>query len=755
MFQALHLIPSAGADFAASARDMVRDTARSLILALGGVCLALAVATAFDRGTRFTVNVWAVVPLLGLCSLAAYLLLERCFVLAQAIWLTGVASAALLEMVVSQRPEAILILGLVPFAAVLSLGWHAGLAAEAGVGALVLWVLHSPTMPALSVPLAMATVLGGATVALLAWAAQRPLLAAAYWSAQLYEQAREKMDQAREQGLELQQVREDLIQANRELARLSDRLRAMYRVAEEARRAKEEFVANVSHELRTPLNMIIGFSEMIVEAPQIYGAKLPPALLSDIAAIHLNSRNLARLVDDVLDLSQVEAGRMALTKEWTHLPGLIEAAVLAVRPLLEAKGLTLEAEVPTDLPPLFCDSTRVRQVVLNLLSNAGRFTERGGIRIRAQCQDGAVVVGVTDTGPGIAPEDQQRLFEPFQQLDGSIRRRHGGSGLGLAISKRFVEMHGGRMWLESQPGVGTTFFFSLPVETPVPHGQTRAETALRWFNPYDEVEYRLRTRPFKAPPPVAVPRFVLLDRGQTLSRIFTRYLEGFDTVTVSDANEALAELGRSPAQGLVINASPFVEQPISREQLSALPYNTPAVTCWVPGEDETARRLGVVRYLVKPVNRETLLTALDELQKPITSVLVVDDEADALRLFARMLASSGRNYQILRAKSGLRALSLLRERRPDVMLLDLIMPGMDGFQVLEAKAQDAAIRDVPVVVVSSRDPQGEPIVSDMLTVTRAGGLSVRDLLACIRALSEILSPPRPPSDRESPGTPAA
>ncbi len=712
-------------------------------------------ATAFDRGTRFTVNVWAVLPLLAASSMAAYVLLERCFVAAQAIWLAGLAAAGLLEMAVSQRPEAVLIVGLVPLVAVLGLGWQAGLAAEVGVAALVWWALRSPAMPVVGVPLALATVLGGAVVALLAWAAQRPLLAAAYWSAQFYEQARQKMDQAREQGLELQQIREDLIHANQELARLSDRLRAMYRVAEESRRAKEEFVSNVSHELRNPLNMIIGFSEMIVEAPQIYGAKLPPALLSDIAAIHLNSRNLARLVDDVLDLSQVEAGRMALTKEWTHLPGLIEAAVLAVRPLLEAKGLTLEADVPADLPPLFCDSTRVRQVVLNLLSNAGRFTEHGGIRIRARCEDGAVVVGVTDTGPGIAPQDQQRLFEPFQQLDGSIRRRHGGSGLGLAISKRFVEMHGGRMWLESQPGVGTTFYFSLPVETPVSRAQAQADTALRWFNPYDEVEYRLRTRPFKAPPPVAVPRFVVLDRGQTLARIFTRYLEGYEAVAVPDAGEALAELSRSPAQALVINASPFVEQPMAREQLSALPYNTPAVTCWVPGEDETARRLGVVRYLVKPVNRETLFATLDELAQPISSVLIVDDQADALRLFARMLASSGRNYQILRAKSGPRALSLLRERHPDVMLLDLIMPGMDGFQVLEAKAQDAAIRDVPVVVISSRDPQGEPIVSDMLTVTRAGGLSVRDLLACIRALSEILSPPRPPGDRELPGTSAA
>jgi CheY-like chemotaxis protein/anti-sigma regulatory factor (Ser/Thr protein kinase) len=412
-----------------------------------------------------------------------------------------------------------------------------------------------------------------------------------------------------------------------------------------------------------------------------------------------------------------------------------------VQALFESKGLDLETEVSPDLPRLFCDGTRIRQVVINLLSNAGRFTEQGGVRVRAWREQGSVVVSVADTGPGIAPQDQARLFEPFQQLDGSIRRRHAGSGLGLSISRKFVEMHGGKMRLESQVGAGTTITFSLPLEMPPPVARAGGDAA-RWIHPY--LQYEARTRRSKAPAPAVLPRYVLLERGETLRRLCSRYLPGFEIASVRDLDEAIRELSRSPAQALIVNAPPCPRdggyECATVEPLAHLPHRTPAIACWVPGEGETARRLGVVRYLVKPVTRQVLLSTLESLGEGVKSVLLVDDEPEALQLFTRVLSSAGRAYDVLQAKNGRRALSLLRERRPDVVLLDLIMPGMDGFQVLQEKSQDPAIRDIPVVVVSSRDPSGEPIVSDVLTVTRSGGLSVRDLLACIQALSEALSP---------------
>ncbi|MBC7239835.1 MAG: HAMP domain-containing histidine kinase, partial [Chloroflexi bacterium] len=205
---------------------------------------------------------------------------------------------------------------------------------------------------------------------------------------------------------------------------------------------------------------------MITEHPEIYGPSLPPALLADIAVIQRNSQHLASLVDDILDLSRAEAGRIALMKERVTVQELVDAAVVAVKPLFDSKGLYLRAEIAPEVPPIYCDRTRVRQVILNLLSNAGRFTAKGGVELRVTYYEGDVLFSVADTGPGIAPEDQQRVFEPFEQANTSLTRSAGSTGLGLSISKHFVEMHNGRMWLESELGKGTTVYFRLPVQEP-------------------------------------------------------------------------------------------------------------------------------------------------------------------------------------------------------------------------------------------------------------------------------------------------
>jgi len=753
MWYTLSKSQEADLDFIGAATDLLRSTSRNIILTTGGIYLAWHLVTTLTWPRTMGWNVWLITPIVALVCGLSYRLLSRQILAAQVVWQIGLATAITLAVCVFRQPQIAFFYALLPLMAVVILGWPACVLAEALVIALVLSLSYGLAVPLLPPDDGLMIVTGGALTGLVGWIAARTLLTVLQWSLFSYEQAREKMEEARGRRMELEQIQEDLIQANRELARLSDRLKAMHQVAQEARRAKEEFVANVSHELRTPLNMIIGFSEMITQAPRVYGVGLPPALLADITTIQRNSQHLSRLVDDVLDLSQIEAGRMALSKEWASLQEIVDAATLAVQPLFESKGLCLETEIPPDLPSIFCDSTRIRQVVINLLSNAGRFTERGGVRTRVWREKDHVVISVTDTGPGIALEDQEKLFEPFQQIDGSIRRRHGGSGLGLSISKRFVEMHEGKMWLESpstlhfdspkgdlgagEGGAGTTIYFSLPLNTP-PLTSLEAGGAKQWFSPY--YRYQVRTRRSKLPPLRVVPRFVLLEQGKTLQRLFDRYLEDVEIASVWDIDGAIGELSHSPAQALIVNAPSLKEVSVSTEQLTDLPYNTPAVTCWVPGEDDAALRLGVVRYLVKPVTRETLLLTVEELGDSVKSVLVVDDKPEVLQLFARMLSSAHRGYQVLRATSGQQALSMLRERQPDVMMLDLIMPGIDGFQVLREKSQDPSIREIPVIVISATDPTGEPIVSDTLTVTRCGGLSVRELLTCIQAISEILAP---------------
>jgi signal transduction histidine kinase len=610
MWYKLYTSRNADPDFARSATELLQSTARHIVLTTGGAYLMWHLVATVTWPNRMGWSVWLLTPIVAATFALSLRLLARRLVAAQVVWQVGLAMAITLAVYLFQRPEMAFFYTLLPLMAVVTVGWPGGLLAEVLVGALVWWLAHSPAAVPLSTAYGLVIVACGVLTGLLGCAAARAMLTVTQWSLFSFEQARQNMEEARDQRAELKQIQEDLIQANRELTRLSDRLKAMHQVAEEARRAKEEFVAHVSHELRTPLNMIIGFSEVITQSPQVYGASLPPALLADIAAIRRNSQHLAKLVDDVLDLSQIEAGRMGLSKGWTSLQEIIGAASTAVRNLFESKGLYLETEVPPDLPPVFCDSTRTRQVVLNLLSNAGRFTEQGGVRLKAGREDDRVVVSVSDTGSGIALEDQEKLFEPFQQLDVYIRRRQGGSGLGLAISKRFVEMHGGQMWLESSVGVGTTIYFSLPLET-VPPTVPASDGAQRWFSPYQQ--YEARTRRSKAPVPRLAPRFVILEKGDTLQRLFRRYMDDVEIISIREVEQAIAELNHSPAQALIVNAPLFEQMPVPMAQLTNLPYGTPAVAYWVPGADEAAQQLGVVRYLVKPVARKALLSTLEEL----------------------------------------------------------------------------------------------------------------------------------------------
>jgi signal transduction histidine kinase/CheY-like chemotaxis protein len=740
MWTTIGLSPEDRADFRSAATELLQATSRTLIFALSGIYLVFVIATGFWP-EQLSVEIWSVVPLVVLTCWVAYKLLDTHFVLAQFALIVGFGSAIFLGIWVSGYDGVLLFAALLPLLAAVTLGLLPALIVEAGVIMLVLMVTRMPGMPSIPFPTALYTILGGAITTVLGWAATHTLLTVTGWALYAFGEARERMDEAREHRVELTEVQADLLEVNQELARTTDRLRAMYQVAEESRRTKEAFVANVSHELRTPLNMIIGFSDMITQSPEVYGGDLPPALLSDIATINENSQQLARLINDVLDLSQVEAGSMALSKEWVDLTEIVEAAAFAVRPLFESKKLYLRLDLQKDLPQVFCDSTRIREVVLNLLSNAGRYTDSGGVTMRVEHRPQELAVTVTDTGPGISEADQARLFQPFHQLDGSLRRR-GGTGLGLSISKQFVEMHDGEMWLESEVGAGTTFGFKLPLRAPARIAAAQGDKASRWFNPHESPGYRERVRRSKASAPEVEPRLLLVETEEVLQRLFSRYMSDFETTRVVNLEAAVAELERTPAQALILNAPPTIGNGTA-SQLADLPYGTPAIRLWVPGESESRRELGLRHYLLKPITRDRLLAALDELSecegRSIETVLLVDDEPDALRLFARMLTSGERTYRVLRAKDGARALSLMRQRHPDVVLLDLIMPGVDGFQVLQHKALDPDIRDIPVIVVSSRDPAGEPIVSDQLTVTRRGGLSARDLLACIRAISEILS----------------
>jgi len=579
-------------------------------------------------------------------------------------------------------------------------------------------------------------------VALIAtWAAlgmmylvHRPIHQLARWSWEHFQRASDLLEQARDRQAELKEALDALAHANRQLTLTNEKLAAMRLVAEEAQKTKAAFVANVSHEFRTPLNMIIGLTDLLTETPEVYGERLHPELLQDLEIVHRNCEHLASMVNDVLHLSQLEAGRLALHREHIDLADIIDGALAVVRPLLNKKGLRLRVAVPDDLEEVYCDQTRIRQVILNLISNAVRFTEAGNIAVRAAQEGQWVVVSVSDTGPGISPDDAERIFEPFQQATKKLWRSQNGSGLGLSISKQFVELHGGRMWLESRVGVGSTFSFKLPISPLIePTGPPG-----RWIS---EGWVQRKSRRVDVPTARLEQRVILCDETGELWPLFSRYDDSAEFVDTRNLAQTTGELQRCPAQAVVLNAGSPDELWSLVEQARLRMPDVPIIGCSLPPRAGRALTSGAIDYLLKPLTRSALQGALEAVDRPVRRVLVVDDEEDALRLLARMLRACDGTLEIATASSGPQALEELRSSPPDLVLLDILMPDMDGWLVLAAKNREEAIRDIPVVIISAQDPQDQPLTSRAVVATMGEGLSISKLLRYSRQVSALLLQP--------------
>ncbi|MBI2940004.1 MAG: response regulator [Chloroflexi bacterium] len=580
------------------------------------------------------------------------------------------------------------------------------------------------------------------TAVALSWLITHPLYTALDWSWSSYQQALAKTREAEHHRGDLVRALKGLNEAYHRLGIVNRELARARQAADEARKLKARFAAFVSHELRLPLNIITGFSEMMVMSPGSYdGQTLPPTYRSDVEAIYRAAYHLSSLIDDVLDLSEIEAHQMGLQKEWTSLAEVVDEAGAAVSGLFQNKGLALAVDVPPDLPAIYADRTRIRQVVMNLLRNAARFTDAGGAQLSATVRDRDVVVDVADTGIGIAPGDLPHVFEEFRQLEAAGQRRAGGSGLGLTISKQFVEMHGGNMWVESRFGKGTTFRFSLPVSDNV------AASAIR--DPWD-------TWADAIPHPTQGDDAVVavLGQDQQVLRLLQRYLEGYRLIPAAHA-EALRQIAdEHVVQAVIVTETDGQHDRKAVSEVLSRGPAVPVIMCSVHlKRPEAARGLGVAEYLVKPVERERLGSALAALGE-INRVVVVDDDPEMARLLAVMVRSLAPHRRVWFALDGEEALDLIETHRPQAVLLDLLMPGMDGYEVLRRLRSSPDLRPIPVIVVTAGTAIGESVTAEISTITREGGLAVPELIHCLRsALDSLLS--SPDTRRGPPGAHAA
>jgi len=570
----------------------------------------------------------------------------------------------------------------------------------------------------------------------LARAYQERALRLAEWSAKQYQMGQSLQEEMKNRSQHLSQVMKDLAQVNRQVSLTNEKLAAARWAAEEAKKTKAAFVSNVSHEFRTPLNMIIGMTALLIDAHDIYDQAVPTALLEDLEIVHRNSVHLADMVNDVLDLSQVEAGRMALRREWTDLGEIIARSIDVVRPLLSRKNLALYVEIDDDLPKAYCDPIRIRQVIVNLLSNAARFTEKGGIEVQAGQEAQYVVVKVHDSGPGLSEEQSTLVFEPFRQAGLAGSEEAQGTGLGLSISKEFVELHGGRMWLESQVGVGSIFAFRLPVSPALDHTASPA----RWLS--EDWVWTDRQIEEQAELPVVRDRgrVLVCDGSGETSALLGRYEDRVDFVPVADVDDAVAELRRFPAQAVLMNAATpdeiWQRVEICRQRIQ----DTPILGCAIPLYSQSVHARGALDYVAKPVTPERLRAALGRLPEKPRRVLIVDDEPDGQRLLERMLKVCGLSAQVAVASDGQAGLELFATWHPDLVLLDIVLPDMTGWQFLKGK-DDRCLESVPVIVVSAHDPRDRPLESLVLMGTIGQGLSISRLLCCSQMMIELLAGP--------------
>jgi len=460
------------------------------------------------------------------------------------------------------------------------------------------------------------------------------------------------------------------------------------RQLEMASQHKSQFVASMSHELRTPLNAIIGLTEMMVSNAQRFGTE---KAAEPLRRVHRAGTHLLGLINQVLDLSKIEAGKLELSPEAVNLAPLLEDVIGTARQLAEQNKNRLLLEAPENLGQLTVDPMRLRQILLNLLSNACKFTKQGEVKLRVKkVVDGRnwIEIAVADTGIGMTPEQQAKLFEEFTQADSSTARQYGGTGLGLAITRKLARMMGGDVTVTSEPGKGSVFTVRLPAGA---DAQARTSTGA--------------SDAHRSPTAGCV---LVIDDDATARELIADHLkaEGFSVATAAGGVEGL-KLAKD-LRPTAITLDVMMPDLDGWSVLAALRKDPelaeiPVIMITIVDEQRRGVALGAAGYLTKPIDRERLhrLVSQFRAEVPPTRVLVVEDDAVQRERMRGWL--EGPQWIVREAENGREALKRIQENKPDVILLDLMMPETDGFAVVAALQKEAHWQDIPVIVITARD----------------------------------------------------
>lgn len=507
--------------------------------------------------------------------------------------------------------------------------------------------------------------------------------------------------------------------------------------AETANRAKSQFLANMSHELRTPLNAIIGYSEMLQEEAEDLDQE---EFIPDLQKIYSAGKHLLGLINDILDLSKIEAGRMELYLETFDISTTVQDIVTTIQPLVEKNANTLKVECAQDLGSMQADLTKVRQSLFNLLSNACKFTQEGTITLKVTRENASsasasisnsptpqnwITLSVTDSGIGMTAEQMSRLFEAFNQADASTTRQYGGTGLGLAITKKLCQMMGGDVTVESILGKGSTFTIQLPTEVQKPKPQAT------------------ELLPIKSPLlPVGAKTVLVIDDDPTVHDLMQRFLtkDGFRVVSALSGEQGLALAKELQPDAITLDVMmPSLDGWGVLSGLKADPElaDIPVIMLTIVDNKTMGYALGASDYLTKPINRQRLSNLLQKYgcNHPSCPILLVEDDTATRQMMCRILEKEGLN--VIEAEDGCAALTEMANQQPELILLDLMMPKMDGFTFINQLQQNELWRSIPVIVLTAKDitPEDRQRLNGYVeNILQKGAYSCEELLNQIRHL---------------------
>ena len=512
--------------------------------------------------------------------------------------------------------------------------------------------------------------------------------------------------------------------------------------AESANKAKSQFLANMSHELRTPLNAIIGYSEMLKE--ELAGS-INTEVCEDLSKIHSAGINLLSLINDVLDISKVEAGKMHLFVEDIKVMHLIKEVVDTVKPMADKKGNELIVHCPEGIGTIEADIAKLRQSLLNLLSNAIKFTHKGTVELsvnrRVNDQQDWINFTVKDTGIGMSEEQLNKVFIAFSQVDSSFTREYSGTGLGLTISRSFARLMGGDISVTSKLGSGSSFMLDLPARSANPELSQKASVDKNEENDSMRREQAAQTQVLKERRKFR--RSVLIvDDDPLACDIVTRYLsrDGYRVESVLNAETALSTIHETMPDVILLDVMlsgmsgwQVLKLVKSNPQL----VHIPVIMTSMLDERKTAYSLGAADYLIKPVEREELIGVVNHCvrHEGVKSILVVDDDADARRLVRMILENDG--YEIIEAENGFLGLIRVAEVAPSLIIMDVVMPGMNGNQFVNELRKTTIGRSIPVLAITGMDMDEDEIYELRVKVERIvqkGAYSIDHILNEVRSI---------------------